>query len=259
MKKPRCQTSPYEPRLLALVAALFNGGAIPDGSVVDCGANTGGESCFYADLAPQRLIHAVEPLQAHLDSLNRTYLETRSNIRPLRGALGSAERTVNVRLGRGSSMIKGVEKAPSVAETAGASGTADASFRVYRIDALFGEGGAWAGERLGFGHFDVEGAEEDLLRGGATVIRRDRPVFVVESGGHTIHRLLDAAANLGYVLYMVPERCGTTPDCRNLVAVPREANEHIRSLVPALARATYEVNASNAFLPMAAQRALVGR
>ena len=56
---------------------------------------------------------------------------------------------------------------------------------------------------------------------------------------------------------MVPEKCGTDPNCRNLVCVPREAHEHILSTVPALARGAYAVNASTAFLPLAAARALV--
>ena len=85
------------------------------------------------------------------------------------------------------------------------------AFRVRRLDDLFGANGAWSGEALAFGHFDVEGAELDLLRGARWVISRDRPIFTVEvptSYTSYAQQLLDEIASLGYGALVVPEKCG---------------------------------------------------
>ena len=62
-RRSRCQgTSPYEPSFQATIAAIFalssSCGGLHNGSVVDSGAHVGGESCLYADYAPERIVHA---------------------------------------------------------------------------------------------------------------------------------------------------------------------------------------------------------
>ena len=91
---------------------------------------------------------------------------------------------------------------------------------------MFAPGGAWHGERLGFAHFDVEGGEADVLRGGMETIERDRPVFTVETFVHNhanlTRALLGLLQQLSYRPYLVEEQCGLPVDCRNLLCVPRE-------------------------------------
>lgn len=255
----RCLTSPHEPLLLHLVKGLFMHGAIPNGSVVDCGANTGGEACFYATLAPHRIVHAVEPLEPHVHTIEALY-GNRKNLIPMHGALGSKERNVSLRLGKGSSMLRGIEQAPAQNQkSAGANEQPGFRFAVYRIDNLFSAGGAWESERLAFGHFDVEGAEEDLLLGAAQTIRRDRPIFTIETQSATGPGLIRAAADLGYQPYLVPEKCGTNGDCRNLICLPMEAQERVLQLSPQMSASTFAVNQTTLHLPLAAQRLLVGK
>ena len=70
---------------------------------------------------------------------------------PMLAALGSRDRTVQLSGPRSGSMLKGVDKRPSVEENA------TSILRVHRLDGLFDASGPWAGERFAFGHFDVEG------------------------------------------------------------------------------------------------------
>ena len=91
-----CQTTAFEKRLTSLTAALFADGSIGAGSVVDCGANEGGEACHYASLDGNRTIHALEPLPSNI-KLVRRYVTTYPNIEVTQVALGSAERRVAFR------------------------------------------------------------------------------------------------------------------------------------------------------------------
>lgn len=59
--------SPHERRLRTFLAAIFaTHGLLQAGSIVDCGAEKGGEACWLADLAPSRRVHAIEPLASNL-------------------------------------------------------------------------------------------------------------------------------------------------------------------------------------------------
>ena len=124
--RPRCRgASPYEPRFQATVAAMFalsSSCGILNGSVVDSGAHVGGESCLYADYAPERIVHAIEPLRANVD-LMRTRYRDRANLIPLQAGLGSINRVVDIAStkvvargigGRGAAMLRNVAQAKSV-------------------------------------------------------------------------------------------------------------------------------------------------
>lgn len=100
----------------------------------------------------------------------------------------------------------------------------------HSVDRLFHD------QPLGFAHFDVEGEELNVLRGAVHVIRRDRPVFTVELHVHQSHSetqaLLSFIAHLGYSSFMVESDgpCGLRFDCRNLICVPHERSEALRSV-----------------------------
>ena len=212
---PRCATSRDERQFARLVVAMLASPMVLQGSIVDCGAHTGGESCLYATAQPNRLVHAVEPLEGNLQKLRETY--GLPNLRPMLGALGSSNRKVALQGPRTASMLIHVDRRPN----ATASGR---TLSIHTLDSLF-LGGAWDGETLAFGHFDVEGSELDLLQGAERVLRRDRPLITVEVDLHNSNfarGLLRELETLDYRVHMVPEICGLHKDCRNLICVPAE-------------------------------------
>lgn len=217
--KETCDTSIHERKFSALLVAIFQSALLLNGSVVDTGAHWGGESCLFADLAPQRIVHAIEPLKANL-LIMRKYKD-RTNIQPLQGLLGSTNRFVQLSAmnkPKKSSMLRNTADAPIVNSTA----ALPSVVHVFRLDDLYMQ--HWRQERFAFGHFDVEGSELDLLLGSETVIMRDRPVFSVEVGmyGVTLSGLLPILKRLKYVAREVPEACGKNKDCRNIICVPVE-------------------------------------
>ena len=229
---PRCATSRDERQFARLVVGMLASPMVLPGSIVDCGAHTGGESCLYATAQPNRLVHAVEPLEGNLQKLRETY--GLPNLRPMLGALGSSNRKVALQGPRTASMLIHVDRRPN----ATASGR---TLSIHTLDSLF-LGGAWDGETLAFGHFDVEGSELDLLQGAERVLRRDRPLITVEvdlQNANFARSLLQELETLDYRVHMVPEICGLHKDCRNLICVPaeRRASHAVTSVtVPVHAR-----------------------
>ena len=256
--RPRCRgASPYEPRFQATIAAIFalsnSCGGLRNGSIVDSGAHVGGESCLYADYAPDRIVHAIDPLRANVD-LMRTRYRDRTNLIPLQAGLGSVNRVVDITStkivargigGKGAAMLLNVAQAKSATlQRAEDSRTA---FRVLRLDDMFAPSGAWAHEKLAFAHFDVEGSELDVLQGAREVIARDRPIFTAEvATGMTEYaeKLLEEIGLLGYEAYAFAEKCGENRDCRNLICLPKDRALPILSGVPLLASGSYLVNSS---------------
>ena len=120
------------------------------------------------------------------------------NLRPMLGALGSSNREVALQGPRTASMLIHVDRRPN----ATASGR---TLSIHTLDSLF-LGGAWDGETLAFGHFDVEGSELELLQGAERVLRRDRPLITVEvdlKNANFARSLLQELETLDYRVHMV--------------------------------------------------------
>ena len=222
--KPRCAVHGSERKFRSLVSSIFaTNGLVLGGSIINSGAQNGGEACFLADLAPHRIIHAVEPLPY----AKAVHGWGRNNIIYMQAALGSMNRTVDVgktkKIPSGSQLFN-VDQAPTAA-TDGPLITARGRhttgyFRVRRLDDLFAR--EWAGERFAFGLLDMEGSEADALRGAEATIRRDRPVFSVEVGtGRPANETLPTIHALDYRTFVVEEACGI-PMCRNVLCFPSE-------------------------------------
>ena len=216
-----CRTSPHEPILRALLSGLFNDCSVPAGAIVDSGAHRGGESCFFATIAMQRMVHAIEPVPDNVLALNRMRAGAQGaldNLRVRLGALGAQHGKLSAaQLHTSGTMAK---LAPGSTAGTGSSQDADgdSSVPVDKLDDLFDS------ERLGFAHLDVEGSEPDVLRGGSGVISRDQPLIAVEVHFDGAHRnlsssVLNELASHNYNSYLVHEVCGLIPTCRN-VAVP---------------------------------------
>jgi len=216
MPRPCSAVSKHEPRFRSLLVSLFNSSALLQGSVVDTGAHSGGESCFFASLDARRIVHAIEPLPRHQADLLQ-YSREHQSIQPFAGALGAVPRLLELTGAVRGSMLK------SSHLQGNASKTSTTSVQVHRLDDLFTQ--KWPSEKLAFAHIDVEGSEDDVIAGATTVIGRDRPVFTVESMlKHSVAhaRLLSSVHAMGYQALLVPEQCGRSPDCRNFICVPNE-------------------------------------
>ena len=136
MGKIACKVSSHEPLFIRLVTYLLTANIVGLGSIVDCGAHRGGESCLYAQTAPDRTVHAVEPMPRNVRELTRL-ATVLPNIQPLHGGLGSSDRTASLSGSQTSSMLTRVNKRPTVAN-----GSTAGTFRIHRLDSLFD--GPWA-------------------------------------------------------------------------------------------------------------------
>jgi FkbM family methyltransferase len=210
-----------EPKLWACLLALAP--TLRPGAVLDAGANDGTTSALlWQHLRPRPLV-SVEPIQANVRAL-RAKLANASAATVIHGGLGAHARVDSypARLDAGGAGLK--TQTGRLGSYAWQAQVRDARvpFRVHTIDALFRRG-----PPLALAHLDVEGAEEDALRGAAATLALDRPVLTVETfpkHNATRHarlvRLL--REEQGYALYLVDEVCGRPRDCRNLIALPRE-------------------------------------
>ena len=209
--------------LLGLLAHL------PNGSVIDAGAHVGTETCLLAQAAPDRIVHALEPMFRNVQSITRQYVHL-PNLKPMQSGLGNEEIMVQPTVGMfaagqmfSPARLRRKKELPHAGRNENASWASSSWFPVRRVDSLFE--GPWRGETLALGHFDVEGAELEVLRGATATIRRDAPVFTTELHVHDncsfSSELLRYADALDYDSYLVEEVCGARMDCRNLVHLPR--------------------------------------
>ena len=175
-----------------LIRSIALEGLIPEGSVIDAGANQGQDTCAFASMMPTRTVHGLDPLQRNIASL-KELCGSNPNVRPLLGGLGAAEQTLHV---PASKSRYGGQQISIASRTSGESpigkGTRDGvavlnvieynntgqEFHVWPVDQLFAT--QWRDERLGFAHWDTEGNELDILRGAVGTLRRDAPIFTVE-------------------------------------------------------------------------------
>ena len=56
-----CFRPPHEVLLTSIIGGLLVEGRVPPGSIVDVGANRGIWACYYASVAPERNVHAIDP------------------------------------------------------------------------------------------------------------------------------------------------------------------------------------------------------
>ena len=209
-----------EPKLWACIlhlSTLFNRGIF-----IDVGANDGSSSLKLTKQFPNRTIFSLEPIETNIRSVHAK-MNKNNNVRIIHGGLGQrrgfGEYPANLNdRGAGLGTQTGVLSSYRLQKR---SSGHKHLFPIYTVDELVG--GRY---RLAFGHWDVEGSEADLLRGAERTIRRDRPIFTVESfpfTNSTRHaELMELTEHLGYKCTEVQESCGRPRDCRNFVCVPVE-------------------------------------
>lgn len=161
----------------------------PGGICLDIGANIGNHSVAFADQFEH--VHAFEPNPKALDLLQvNAKLRPNITVHPI----GLSDRTET---------LEGVQPAHNL----GGTGVATASRRegtavtlpLFPLDEVaFDPGGA----RIRFVKIDVEGFEEQVIRGAANTLREHRPVIGMEVNRKSITKgsspAINAAYDLGY-------------------------------------------------------------
>ena len=64
-----CPKPLAETLLTSIIGGLFLEGRIPPGNVINAGANEGAYACWYAQVAPERLVHAIDPDLGHIENM----------------------------------------------------------------------------------------------------------------------------------------------------------------------------------------------
>ena len=227
-----CPRRRWETLFASIIGGLLRENSIPPGAIMDAGANTGTEACYFALHAPDRTVYALDPVPANVRHMERHYGGSFPNLMPKVGALGERPGTmqgvsVATRKSARSEQIVGGDQVVDLFAQVRRDGDESrrtgprsvGALRVFTVDEIF------ANETLGFAHWDVEGSEWEVLSGARGTISRDLPIFTVETFMHTrpqaTERLLSLVASLGYESWLVDEVCGHPLDCRNVINFPR--------------------------------------
>eukprot|EP00966_Prymnesium_polylepis_P140470 3244621-Prymnesium_polylepis.1 len=136
----RCMRPIQEIAFTSIISGLFAEGLMPNGSIFDVGANRGIWACYWASIAPNRVVHAMDPDPRYIKVMQTHYSHV-SNLQPMLGALSSeSAQTDHNHAARG-----GMRFFPLSSEAQ------QGGLRVYKLDELFD---SWRNERLGFAQFD---------------------------------------------------------------------------------------------------------
>ncbi len=167
----RTSHRPYEHDLLRALRVFLTPGAM----VADVGANIGNHTMYFA--AHGLRVHALEPNPEAVEYVRRNVLVNGFGETVHIHAVAAGDRAGRVSVTPGESEMR-LGMARSV------EGQGDVP--LIRLDDLVGE------ERVALIKIDVEGAEESVVRGAASIIARDKPVIVVETGNAEQRRALDS-------------------------------------------------------------------
>ncbi|BAX92330.1 hypothetical protein MSG_02181 [Mycobacterium shigaense] len=163
-------TGGFEDTEIDIAAALF-GALYPDRCIVDVGANIGLHSLAWSRLAP---VVAVEPAPETFARLEANVAANglQGRVRTLRVAAGDSVGDVNffVAADSGFSSLKNTHHAPIREQI---------TVPCTTLDAL----AAQLPGPIGLLKIDVEGLERTVIAGAAELLRRDRPVLMVEIFG----------------------------------------------------------------------------
>ena len=206
-----------EHKLRSTLHALFAvAGLVGPGAVIDAGANNGQDTKWLANLLSSRQVFAVEPLERNIKKI-RALADAHSNIVAIRGSLGNTTGTDSYPAALEHKFDQLDDKTRKYKRGTSAGRV---TINVLTVDALF------ADKVLALAHWDVEGAERQVLEGARSTIARDRPFFTVESfprTGRRLHaELMQAVRALKYQVYEIDESCGRPSDCRNWLCVPND-------------------------------------
>ena len=138
----------------SLLVDLFSAGAIPAGSLLEAGSFDGMDALCFAALAPERRVHAIDPVLSNIVRLRRRMAllgdAAQSKVVLHHAALGGRSARVSVGHVAGG-MAADLQLNPQLNVTVAKS--SHESVDVSRIDDLFHS--RWPEETLGFAALDV--------------------------------------------------------------------------------------------------------
>lgn len=187
--------------LLSSILKEEDGLLLPEGTILDCGAQFGEQGAHYAVSSPHRKVISMDPSPKNVQLMKDRY-GSLTNLEIRHGGLGREVGTMKPRDNSFSMDMNSV-------------------FPVYTLDSMYFDKGV----KLALAHLDLEGMELETLLGGLKTIRAYKPVFTVELRVHETEKttpLLDLIAQEGYDTYVIDEPCGMPPvDLRNILCIPR--------------------------------------
>jgi FkbM family methyltransferase len=202
--------------------------------VVDIGANLGYYSWFFARAVGRGgRVYAVEPMQPILPVLRRNVGRYRQ-VEILPCALGDEQKTIRMVNDTAAAdyLHTGHNRVGDQPDTAsGFSFEAE----MQRGSELFG-----ALERLDWIKCDIEGYEWVVLREMEPVIRRHRPVVLVETWGEQRKQLISFFADLGYSAFVLNKNTlcpAETNMFRDVFFIPEQRMERFSQQSPSARRA----------------------
>ncbi|MFD5826113.1 FkbM family methyltransferase [Lentzea sp. NPDC060358] len=184
----------YEHREVEVLARATG----PGGVFLDVGANIGWFTLMLAVHRPRAQVWAFEPLPGTADRLADNVRRARcANVRVIRAAAGRATGSARFVLTGDDAFahrLHGPESAPGRAPVH--------TCEVTTVDEQWHRAGA---PRVDAMKVDVEGAETDVLAGAEEVLRRDRPLLMVETPtAESAAAVREAVAPHGYRGLAVP-------------------------------------------------------
>ena len=216
----------YSRDVLAVAAKCLK----PSQIVVDAGANIGEFSVFAAKRVPQGCVHAFEPFSGVREDLeNNVALNGFSNLRVHPIALGSRSERVPIFAANAIASDGAVNQGMNTLFKA----DGFAPVEMISIEVL----DEWADRndvpKIDFVKIDVEGAEKSVLEGGRGIIRRSKPLMIIECNpvtsqraGYEASELLDCVRSLGYSIRNIGHSGQTSglepgdPASRDVLCVP---------------------------------------
>lgn len=189
----------YEAEFLACLRRFHR----PGGLVVDCGANIGNHSVYFATALGARLL-AVEPQPHNVVCLavNVALNGVADRVRVLRCALGQGRGRLTLRMALTNNFGSFTARPGPPAAAGG--GAFDVPLT--SLDALLPSRPV-----ISILKIDVEGMELDILRGGLELVRRSRPLIALECVGPDVLGAVEGL--LRPVGYFLADVYNATPTC----------------------------------------------
>jgi FkbM family methyltransferase len=186
-------------------------GELPQGDVIDVGANIGLASAWFAHRDPHRTFHCFEPLasNARMIKLNCPTAKVHQF------AVGKQPGQVTLNVDPDGVMASQIDCRWKTSET---------TFQVVSLDSFFEHD---MPERVAVLKIDAEGMEGDILQGAARILQRTEQV-VLETHGHEMHAfVIDLLKNAGFLIVSDTKRTHTGIVCTARARPAAEAAEPV--------------------------------
>ena len=175
-----------------------------DGCIIDAGAYIGDSFLLPARKYPDKTFYMIEPSETNANFIDRVKTD---NVIVLRKLLSDKRK-----------IYKGFnENQPNASYKEDTTGELES----IPVDQLICE-------KVGIMHYDVEGMELEVILGSINLIKRDRPIVIIESLGKDLNKtnqIKTIMENLNYKYYIIDESCNAmdffdVTKCRNNVFIP---------------------------------------